>query len=326
MSNQNKLQIFDISEFPEFNLTELENCMIALNIIFQKVFRLPKSRWPAMKDRTVNIPIYEADVIKTVESLPRTPNEAGIIPINLKRKVSYKNCHMTQYVSVSKLVKALESLKKLGNKYYQFVPETENFKEKCLSTDIEGFCLIFPQDELLGENNINSNIIETEHRNKNKIQDEICGNYEELIEKTVNQDSVSECVEAAKDLGDLVDAEEEEYLKKDSVKKWQFHYNQSTCFSNNYPEINYLEDNSGNISIAPGEGKLPSNLLEENDWDLKTFPCLLPDGQNSLHAKREMKLSEQDYFVQRVMNKNTRFAHNPAFIFAAIALIERSQV
>ena len=66
MSNQNGLHMFDISNRPEFNLTELENSMIALNIIFQKVFR-----WSAMKDRTVNIPIYEADVIKTVESLPR---------------------------------------------------------------------------------------------------------------------------------------------------------------------------------------------------------------------------------------------------------------
>ena len=96
MSNQNNLQLFDISNHEEFKLTELENCMIALNIIFQKVYKLPKSRWPAMKDRTINIPIFEADVIKTVESLPRTPDEAGIIPINLKRKLSYKSCHKTQ--------------------------------------------------------------------------------------------------------------------------------------------------------------------------------------------------------------------------------------
>ena len=88
MSNMNNLQIFDTSGFEELKLTELENCMIALNIIFQKIFKLPKSRWPAMKDKTINIPIFEADIIKTVESLPRTPNEAGIIPINLKRKMS----------------------------------------------------------------------------------------------------------------------------------------------------------------------------------------------------------------------------------------------
>ena len=59
MSNQNDLQLFDLTDYDELKLSELESCMIALNIIFQKVFRLPKSRWPAMKDRTVNIPIFE---------------------------------------------------------------------------------------------------------------------------------------------------------------------------------------------------------------------------------------------------------------------------
>ena len=38
------------------------------------------------------------------------------------------------------------------------------------------------------------------------------------------------------------------------------------------------------ISVAPGEGKCPSNILQETDWDLKLFPCLLPDGGNSLHT------------------------------------------
>ena len=70
---------------------------------------------------------------------------------------------------------------------------------------------------------------------------------------------------------------------------------------------------------------MPTNLLEETDWDLKSFPGLLPDGKNSLHSNREIKLSEQDYFVQRIMNKDTRFARNPAYIFAAIALLENTQ-
>ena len=143
LSSKNNLELFDLSKHPELKLTELENCMIALNIIFQKVFQLPKSRWPAMKDRTVNIPIFESDVISTIESLPRTPNEAGIIPVNLKRKVEYKNTHITQYVSVPKLIKALETLKSLGNKYYQFVPDLSEFKERCKSKDAEGFNFLF---------------------------------------------------------------------------------------------------------------------------------------------------------------------------------------
>ena len=50
-----------------------------------------------MRDKTVNVPIFETDVLKTVESLPRTPTEAGIIPINLKRKLSFKNSHKIEY-------------------------------------------------------------------------------------------------------------------------------------------------------------------------------------------------------------------------------------
>ena len=102
------------------------------------------------------------------------------------------------------------------------------------------------------------------------------------------------------------------------MKKWQFHYNRSTCFSHNYPEISYKEGSLDRISIAPGEGKLPSNILQEKDWDLKSFPTLLPDGKSSLYSERKVKLSEQDYFVQRILNKDSRFACSTAYIFAAV--------
>merc|ERR1711942_380149 len=104
MSTKNNLQLIDLNGYDELKLTELENSMIALNILFQKVFKLPKSRWPAMKDKTINIPINEADVVNTIKQLPRLPKEAGIIPINLKRKKCYKNSHITQYISVPKVM------------------------------------------------------------------------------------------------------------------------------------------------------------------------------------------------------------------------------
>ena len=66
--------------------------------------------------------------------------------------------------------------------------------------------------------------------------------------------------------------------------------------------------------------------MEEVDWDLKSFPGLLPDGKNSLHAEREPSLSDQDYFIQRIMNKDFRFANNAAFIFAAVAYKEKKQI
>ena len=71
---------------------------------------------------------------------------------------------------------------------------------------------------------------------------------------------------------------------------------------------------------------MPSNILEETDWDLKTFPCLHPDGKDSLHTKRAIRLTDQDYFVQRLMNKDRRFCQSPAYVFAVASFIEKKQI
>ena len=87
----------DPLESPDMKLTELENNLIARNIIFQKIHKLPKSRWSGTHDRLVNVPVGPQDVLNTIESLPRTPAEAGIIPIipvKLKRKLEYKTTHL----------------------------------------------------------------------------------------------------------------------------------------------------------------------------------------------------------------------------------------
>ena len=43
LSNQNSLKMFDLTDYEELKLSELENCLIARNIVFQKGFFLPKS-------------------------------------------------------------------------------------------------------------------------------------------------------------------------------------------------------------------------------------------------------------------------------------------
>ena len=63
------------------------------------------------KDRLVNIPINDADVKNTIESLPRTPKEAGLLEIKLKRKMEYNNYHKKEYVNPVKIFKALDFLK-----------------------------------------------------------------------------------------------------------------------------------------------------------------------------------------------------------------------
>ena len=291
MSQTNNLGLPDL--VPELRLTELENAMIALNLVFQKIVRLPGGgRWPALKDRTVNIPVHEADVVKTLESLPRTPSLAGIIPVNLKRKKSYKNNHIVQYVSVPKILNALKLLKSLGNRFYVELPITETFENDCRENDVEGFQFLFPDED-----------------------------------QNENEDDETEAPFIGPiTLGEFHQQQQMEYEKNDPARKFQFDFNSSTCYSDNYPEINFREEDPGRLTIAPGEGKIPSNILKCDDWDLKTFPALLPDGKNSLHTDRDVKLTEQNYFGQRLLNQDQRFATNPAFVFAAVAYIEKKQM
>ena len=113
MSHMNNLEIFDTEEMEELSLTELENVLIARNILFQKFLQLPKSRWTATKDKIVNVPIFEQDILNTIESFPRTFDEAGIIKVQLKRQISFKNSHLERFVSTIKIGKALMTLKNI---------------------------------------------------------------------------------------------------------------------------------------------------------------------------------------------------------------------
>ena len=74
----------------------------------------------ACKDQLINIPINSNDVLNTLEHLPRTPREGGLLEVKLKRKLEYRNSHQQAYVDVDKIYKALEFLKKSGHPEYSF--------------------------------------------------------------------------------------------------------------------------------------------------------------------------------------------------------------
>ena len=76
--------------------------------------------------------------------------------------------------------------------------------------------------------------------------------------------------------------------------------------------------------IAPGEGKVPIDIVYCEDWDAKAFPLLFPDGNNHLFdKKREKKLRDQDFFCQRLFNVDPRWRNNIHWIFAATGFREK---
>ena len=91
MATINGLQLEHIDE--SCQLTELENNLIAQNINFQYIFCLKKSRWAATKKQMVSVPVAPETILNTVNQFPRIPREAGLIPVQLKRKLEYDRCH-----------------------------------------------------------------------------------------------------------------------------------------------------------------------------------------------------------------------------------------
>ena len=125
MCHSNDLATYNYEENPGMKLSELENSLIAKDLLFMKIVQLPRSRMAALRGQEVNIPLTDVDIKNTVKQLPRTPDEASVIPVQLKRKQAYRNAHLKEYISPSKIKQALSTFKLLGHRHYQFDFESD---------------------------------------------------------------------------------------------------------------------------------------------------------------------------------------------------------
>merc|ERR1711954_364199 len=251
MSTKNGLRLEETDKMikdQNLELTELEGALIAKNIIFQKIYQLPKSRWTALKDRIVNEPINEDSIIYTLDQLPRTPEAAGLIGVALKRKVKYKSSHKEQLIDPQKIFRMLDKLKSNKNPHYQFYDDFNNYRNRCKAADEESYSAIFPDD----------------------IADDLQPVAGNQLDDLVDEIDV-ETIDEEKEDEDLKEKEEIEQITKDPVKKFQFTYNESLCMTSKYPEIATISDKR-NIEIAPGEGQIPKDIMSDDNWDIKSFP------------------------------------------------------
>jgi hypothetical protein len=100
----------------------------------------------------------------------------------------------------------------------------------------------------------------------------------------------------------------------------------TTCLLPKFPEA-IPETVEQKTSFAPGEGKIHTNILKEDNWDVKSFPNIHPTGKNGLHQKRNIKgLTDQQYIEQRLKNQDTRFEQCTPYVFALTAYIEEKQL
>ena len=265
------------------NLNDLEATLVSKRILFIKIHQLPTSRMPAVKDKTVCVPILDDDILKTMNTmtaLPRRPDQAGLIPVQLKRQLKLKNKVYRAFVRPDHLVAAVKWLKEHGH------PGYENIR---------------------------------------------------LADLSQWDSDISEDGESSEESNDSEATEEaEEAEEPDSIRKHQFDLGEHTVLTEQYPESSVVvnttekvmqkkqrDDSEETFSIAPGEGKIPTNFLRDPTWDVDGFPALHPTGQFGLNHPREQKLTPQEYFKIRLQNFDRRWVNNKPYLFAALNYIER---
>ena len=289
MSSKNALEVYHIPEC--LKLTEVENVLISPRINFIKMIKLPVSRMLGLRDRVVNVPIKSSTIKQTVESLPRTLEEAQVIPIALKRKKAMVSSHFEQYVNPAKI---RDAVKFLIGKY----PFYEDIQFNMHKVD-----------------NIWSKLLD-------ECEEDLDEGDALIVKDVVLEDSIAETAdfeEAEYIEKDPVRKHQTETSETSLLLRENIEANVKTKPRNK-------KDDSGFI-LAPGEDQIPQSILKEKHPFVLHYPCLFPDGKGGLHdANRQKKISTQEWIMQRLQNINPMFATNKPFLFSAVNLVEQQQL
>ena len=256
-SVSNKLELF---HFPSHlsDIRKLERILIAQRIIFSKVFIMHgKGEFPKLQGAIRNIPIAPNSVC---DVLPRGTDSSGVINVELKRKLSYKNPVISQQIRRERTFELLHYLINNNHLYRHISINESYFLENNENVD-------FNIDDNLSVPNIN--------------------HFEELNENEF-------------------DCEDPLSLYRSTVSE--------TVMISETPNI-LIDDESA--IVAPGEGKTPVSLTDDEYCEELAHPHLFPTGKFGYNVTRDTKLSPTKYFNQRLLNYTQKFSSDTDYIFFA---------
>ena len=102
---------------PEFlDLSDLEWRLVSPRLTFQKIHEGSRGKQLKIHGNIVNVP---ADVVNTANVLPRVSTRTETIKVQLKRKLMYKHCVLSQNIRPFKVFEAAKWLTENGTLYRQ---------------------------------------------------------------------------------------------------------------------------------------------------------------------------------------------------------------
>ncbi|VDI77249.1 Hypothetical predicted protein [Mytilus galloprovincialis] len=334
MASCNKLQVRPLPSELEC-LSELETRLIAKRIPFMKLMNLPSGKQKAVVGSLVNVPV---DIVQTCASLPRSStSDMGFIPLKLKRKKQYTGHVQYQMIRPSAVEKGLCYLQQ-NHKLYRDIDMNVLWQQE-FENDNEQLW----QALTVAENNTQEKTVEnleTESDHESTKDNEQPTTYittdkgqhasqaileDEQQPTEILQDHDNNKIQNTTTRGVILQTspainDDDEQQPSTSSSDY------TTTADNDTDELD--EETSGNtiFSIAPGEGRLPTQILQDEDNEVLTFPHLFPTGEFGFDVKRDTKLTLRKYFIARLCNKDNRFATNIEYLFYAQFLTDFKQV
>lgn len=102
----NNLELLPIPEQLQ-QLSDLEKQLIALRIPFSKRVALPKGGQKGVKEPVISVP---SDLNVVTNILPRPLNDAQLVNVKLKRKLSYKVHHQYEWINPLSIIEGVKYL------------------------------------------------------------------------------------------------------------------------------------------------------------------------------------------------------------------------
>ncbi|XP_058494640.1 uncharacterized protein LOC131465769 [Solea solea] len=267
----------------------------------------------------------------TSNVLPRSTMEGSLLPVKLKRKLTYKGHYRYQYVDTMHIREALRYLKQ-ANVHYKDIEFNEEWLNELgrqpdvedveVGSDARGGCseeMADVEDQILHDGQQDCMLQDTCSMAVDVEEESLDQYFDDMLSQEKRQERLCDTVES----GDAT-LEGEDELLHDRQQHCMF---QDTCLLPVDVGQEALDQYFDDIlNLAPGEGNSPVKMLSDLANEAKCFPVLFPLGHNTYHESRPYRLTMSRYLNNRILHADSRFAQNVEYIFFGQYMSEIQQV
>jgi len=96
-----------------------------------------------------------------------------------------------------------------------------------------------------------------------------------------------------------------------------------TCLHPNIPQYG---DANEVLSVAPGEGNFPLDVMLDENSEVLAYPNKFPFGRGGFTDSRNVKITLKKYTTQRILNCDKRFCSDVNYVFFAQFITKQKQI